>query len=73
MILQNWLNAKLKEIALKLPTLVHYDAASFACGYNTGYKQAMLDLDRIIEGGVEIHYSKCKSGDKYHEKEEICL
>lgn len=49
MILQDWLNDNLSEIAKKLPTLVHTEPASFSCGFNTGYKQAMLDLDRFLE------------------------
>lgn len=49
MTIQEWMNIKYEEIAQKLPTLVHTDAASFSCGYNTGYKQAMLDLDRFLE------------------------
>lgn len=48
MSLNDWLNNRLAEIATKLPTLVHDDPASFACGYNAGYKQAMLDLEREL-------------------------
>lgn len=47
-ILNDWIDGKLAEIANKLPSLVHQDAASFACGFNTGYKQALLDLERIM-------------------------
>jgi hypothetical protein len=47
-ILNDWIDGKLAEIANKLPSLVHQDAASFACGYNTGYKNALLDLERIM-------------------------
>lgn len=47
-ILNDWIDGKLAEIANKLPSLVHQDAASFACGYNTGYKQALLDLERLM-------------------------
>ena len=49
MILDEWITYKLAEISLKLPNLVHENPASFACGFNTGYKQAMLDLDRIVQ------------------------
>lgn len=73
MILQDWLNDNLSEIARKLPTLVHTEPASFSCGFNTGYKQAMLDLDRLLEEGLEIRKSLCKCGDKYHEYGAICL
>lgn len=47
--LQEWINSKFEVVAEKLPTLVHTEPASFACGYNTGYKQALLDLDRFLE------------------------
>lgn len=47
-LLNDWIDGKLAEIANKLPSLVHSDAASFACGFNTGYKQALLDLERMM-------------------------
>ena len=47
-LLNDWINTKLGDIANKLPTLVHQDAASFACGYNTGYKTALLDLEKKL-------------------------
>ena len=50
MSLDDWINAKLKEVAEKLTQTSHKDPASFACGYNTGYKQAMLDLERWLDG-----------------------
>lgn len=46
--IKEFINNKLAEIAKKLPTLVHTDPASFACGFNMGYKQCLLDLDRLI-------------------------
>ena len=49
MSLQEWIDDKFAEIAKKLPTLVHSEPASFACGHNMGYKQALLDLDRFLE------------------------
>jgi hypothetical protein len=49
MSLQDWIDEKIADIAKKLPTLVHTEPASFSCGFNTGYKQAMLDLDRFLE------------------------
>jgi hypothetical protein len=73
MSLQEWIDEKIADIANKLPTLVHTEPASFSCGYNTGYKQAMLDLDNIIEDGAEIYRSQCKCGDKYHGEGAICL
>lgn len=48
--IEEWINTKIAEIATKLPTLVHTEPASFSCGYNMGYKSAMLDLDRFLEG-----------------------
>ena len=48
MSLQEWIDDKIAEIANKLPTLVHTEPASFSCGYNMGYKQAMLDLERFL-------------------------
>lgn len=49
-ILNDWINDHFSEIAKKLPTLVHTDPASFACGFNTGYKQALLDLENFLDG-----------------------
>lgn len=73
MIIQDWTAQKLREIADKLPTLVHTEPASFSCGYNVGYKQAILDLERIIENGSKLYVSDCWCGDKYHEKGARCL
>ncbi len=47
--LAQWIEQKLKEIASKLPSLVHQDPASFACGYNSGYKAALLDMQKLKE------------------------
>jgi hypothetical protein len=49
--IEYWVNKKLAEIAQKLPTLVHDDPASFACGWNAGYKAAVLSLERYLEDG----------------------
>ena len=49
MTLQDWIDEKIAEIAKKLPTLVHTEPASFSCGFNTGYKQALLELDRFLQ------------------------
>jgi hypothetical protein len=46
--LQQYINIKLAAIAQSLPITVD-KPASFACGYDTGYKQAMLDLERFLE------------------------
>jgi len=73
MFVQDWINKKLKEIADKLPTLAHTEPASFSCGYNVGYKNALLDLEHIIEDGYTIYMSNCWCGDKYHDKGGRCL
>jgi len=59
MLLRNWIDEKLLEIASKLPTLVHTDPASFACGHNMGYKQALLDLDNLIEYDPQLSIVLC--------------
>ncbi len=46
--IQQWIDLKLEEISKKLPNQVHENPASFACGYNVGYKQAALDLQNFI-------------------------
>lgn len=52
--IQEWLDNKFADIATKLPSLVHEDPASFACGYNMGYKQALLDLEKKLEYWMEL-------------------
>lgn len=47
-LINDWINSKLTVIANKPSSLSHQDSASFACGYNTGYKQALLDLERFM-------------------------
>lgn len=73
MYIQDWTAGKFKEIAAKLPTLVHTEPASFSCGFNTGYKQALIDLENLIENGATVYRSLCKCGDKYHGAGAICL
>lgn len=58
--IQDWINDKFEEIASKLPTLEHTEPASFSCGFNVGYKQALLDLERYMEYGDLVHKSKVK-------------
>jgi hypothetical protein len=55
MTLQDWIDAKIADVATKLPTLVHTEPASFSCGFNAGYKQAMLDLDRFLEDDLLLN------------------
>lgn len=47
--IKEWLKDRITEIATRLPTSVHKDPASFACGYNVGFKAALLQLDALIE------------------------
>ena len=46
--IKKWINNKLKEVGEKLPKLIHNDPASFACGYNAGYKNALLDIEKFL-------------------------
>jgi len=57
MLIQDWINDKFKDIAGKLPTLVHTEPASFASGFNVGYKQALLDLDKFLDEIKEQTYN----------------
>lgn len=52
--LDQWIVDKFADIAAKLPTLVHTEPASFACGYNTGYKQCLLDLERFFQAQEDL-------------------
>lgn len=54
-LLNSWIDEKIGEIANKLPSLVHTEPASFACGYNVGYKSALLDLENRLDEIVELH------------------
>lgn len=49
MTLQQWIDDRLKYIAELLPQLQHEDPASFACGYNAGYKHALLELVDFLD------------------------
>lgn len=46
--LQEWIDNKLAEIGKKLPELITKNPSGFACGFSTGYKGALLDLDRFL-------------------------
>ncbi len=52
-LLNQWIDGKIADIANKLPTLVHQDAASFACGYHTGYRTALFDLERKLDSLID--------------------
>ncbi len=45
--LQTWIDEKLAIIANSLPETVK-KPASFKCGHDMGYKQAMLDLEHFL-------------------------
>ena len=47
--LKRFIDSKISEISKRLPDSVHDNPASFACGYNTGYKQALLDIEKALE------------------------
>lgn len=47
--INTWLNEKLASIAKRLPKLVQHEPSSFACGHAMGYKQALLDLDNLLQ------------------------
>ena len=47
-ILNDWIDSKLAEIVNKLPSLIEQNPAGFECGYNAGYQQALLDLERFM-------------------------
>ncbi len=59
--LERWIDIKFAEIALKLPTLVHTEPASFSCGHNMGYKQCLLDLEHVLE---ELHLLNKEGNDE---------
>ncbi len=48
-LLNQWIDSKLADVGNKLPTSVYQDASSFACGYTTGYKTALLDLEKELD------------------------
>lgn len=60
-VINEYINGKFKDVASKLPTLVHTEPASFSCGFNTGYKQAMIDLEHFLEDiPMPEHLFKCE-------------
>lgn len=52
--LNELIDSKLSDIALKLPSMVHSDPASFSCGYNTGYKNFLLYIERFFEECADL-------------------
>lgn len=58
MISGSTLSLKYAEIAEKLPTLVEEAPDSFACGHAMGYKQALLDIERMCSISLDLDMSK---------------
>lgn len=52
--LNQWIDERIAGIAKKLPSLAHTEPASFACGYNTGYKNCLLDLEKFLEDQEDL-------------------
>lgn len=63
MTIDEWLNEKLKEVAERLPTLVHQDPASFACGYNSGYKSALIEMQDILNKETPHYFENLQECD----------
>lgn len=66
--LNNWIDEKLRDISRQLPSLIHTEPASFACGYNEGYKQALLDFERKLNVLIELGYGIENICDIYQTK-----
>lgn len=47
-ILNDWIDKKLAEIGNVLPSLVNENPRSFSCGYTSGYKRALLDIENYL-------------------------
>lgn len=56
-----WIDKKLAEVAKRLPKLVDEHPESFLCGYNTGFKQCLIEIDLLIRDDIDINkdYAKC--------------
>lgn len=52
--IKEYIHARLKEIALKLPVLINHDPADFYSGHTSGYKQALIDMQNFIEEQCKI-------------------
>ena len=53
MTIELWIDEKLTEIGDKIKEITHDNPASFSCGYNVGYRQAILDLQNFIIKGIK--------------------
>jgi hypothetical protein len=53
MTIDDFINNKFEMIAKLLPDAVDKNPAGFECGWATGYKQALLDIDRLLEDKEE--------------------
>lgn len=58
MSINEWIDTKLADIANELPRLVYNAPHSFACGYNTGYKTALLDLENMLDKIIEDSFDE---------------
>lgn len=53
MTINEFINQQLAMIATLLPDAVARNPGSFDCGWATGYKKALLDMDRFLEDKEE--------------------
>jgi hypothetical protein len=53
MTIDEFINQQFAMIAKLLPEAVARWPASFNCGWATGYKKALLDMDRFLEDKAE--------------------
>lgn len=70
-LLNAWIDEKIGDIANKLPSLVHTEPVSFACGYNVGYKSALLDLEHALEDMLELLNNANSIEELYQTHEQI--
>jgi hypothetical protein len=67
--LTSWINNKIIKISKELPLLVLDNPKSFDCGFNIGYKHAMLDLSSHLNNDdKDISFYHCR-----HCSEDIAL
>jgi hypothetical protein len=46
--IKEWIYNKFSEVSERMETLVHSEPASFACGYNVGYRQCLIEIEKMI-------------------------
>jgi hypothetical protein len=71
MIIQNFIDNKIKEISKKLPSLVDKSPGSFACGHEMGYKNALLDMERLMTDEFDMCF-ECSKYKKQIIFEQTC-